>query len=268
MKRTFILNVFILLSFIGCVENASAQHQFVLIHDSMPKSQKEAILILPGFGSKVYGIKKIAAYFKRSGYDLYIPKYISRKSVEKSVETLDHFVMNHGLKEYKKLHVLAYIFGSWTINSWITKHGKCNISTIIYDRSPLQERAPAALVEDSPVLSKILFGNAMKDFCTTPYISMNDSSIYKGIMIETYATHLIYKHQKTALKSGTVKWDPVSLNQQFQDYCYLPLNHDEMYKKLDIFGNEVINFITLHAFSKEIKKHTIIENPFIKFAKK
>ena len=168
MKRTHVINLLIFCYFIGFINNGSAQHQFVSIPDSIPKSQKEAILILPGFGSKVYGVKKIAAYFKKSGYDLFIPKYISRKSLEKSVETLNHFILKHGLKAYKKIHVLAYIFGSWTINSWVDKYGACNISTIIYDRSPLQERAPAALIEDSPILSKILFGNAMKDFCETP----------------------------------------------------------------------------------------------------
>jgi hypothetical protein len=122
-----------------------AQGRIFIESSSILKTEREAILILPGFGSKIFGTKKIAKFFKHKGYDIYIPKYISRKSVEKSVENVDRFISKHGLKDYKKLHIFSYIFGTWTINLWINKNGKCNISTIVFDRSPLQERAPAAL---------------------------------------------------------------------------------------------------------------------------
>lgn len=245
-----------------------AQGRIFIELSSISKAEREAILILPGFGSKVFGTKKIAKFFKNKGYDVYIPKYISRKSVEQSVENVHQFVLKYGLKTYKKLHVFSYIFGSWTINLWIKEHGKCNISTIVFDRSPLQERAPEALIKDSPLLAKVLFGDVMEDFCNTAYSPINDTSISKGIFIETYATRLIHKHRKTALKNGPVSFDVKSLNQSFSDFCYIPLNHDEMYQQLDIFGNEVIRFINVGSFSPNIKQKSFLENPFSKFEKK
>jgi hypothetical protein len=245
-----------------------AQGRVFIESSSISKAEREAILILPGFGSKVFGTKNIAKFFKYKGYDVFIPKYISRKSVGQSVENVDRFVLKHGLKEYKKLHVFSYIFGTWAINLWIKEHGKCNISTMVFDRSPLQERAPEALIKDSPILAKVLFGDVMADFCNTAYLPINDTSILKGIFIETYATRLIYKHKKTALKNGPVTFDVQALNQSYTDFCYIPLNHDEMYQHLDVFGNEVLNFIKDGSFSPNIKQNSFLENPFVKFEKK
>lgn len=245
-----------------------SQGRIYIESTSGPKAQREAILILPGFGSKVFGTKKIAKFFKNRGYDVYIPKYISRKSVEQSVKNVDRFVLKHGLKEYKKLHVFSYIFGTWTINLWIKEHGKCNIATMVFDRSPLQERAPEALIKDSPLLAKVLFGDVMSDFCNTSYLPINDTVILKGIFIETYATRLINKHKKTALKNGPVTFDVQALNQSYTDFCYIPLNHDEMYQQLDVFGNEVIRFIKDGSFSSNIKQNSFLENPFVKFETK
>lgn len=235
--------------------------------DSLGFRHREALLILPGFGSKVFGTKKISTFFKDCGYDLYVPKYISRKSLDASVENLNRYMKKHHLSDYESVHVFSYIFGTWTINYWIKKYGKGNIKTIVYDRSPLQERAPAVLMKDSPLLAKVLFGNVMKDFCNAPYIPVDDSTISKGIFIENYATKLINKHKETAMSMGNVNFGISSLNQKVDDYCFLPLNHDEMYKELSVFGPEVIHFIKNHTFSQEIKSKKYQVNPFIKFRK-
>lgn len=263
------LSLIVFLFLVGYINAEIRAQGKIFIEDSkIARAQKEAILILPGFGSKVFGTKKIAKFFRNKGFDIYIPRYISRKSVQKSVENVDRFIEEHELKAYKKLHVFSYIFGTWAINSWINKHGKNNISTIVYDRSPLQERAPAALMNDSPILAKVLFGNVMRDFCNTPYESVNDTSIITGIFIENYATKLINKHKETVLKMGNINFSVENFNQPFDDYCFLPLNHDEMYKKLDVFGQEVLNFIHHHSFSQEIKSKKYQVNPFIKFRRK
>ncbi|MFM7683988.1 MAG: hypothetical protein ACKO7P_14785, partial [Bacteroidota bacterium] len=113
MIRCYFVLFFLVISF---NQSLLAQGRIFIESKSSSKAQREAILILPGFGSKVFGTKKIAKFFQYKGFDVYIPKYISRKSVEQSVVNVDEFILKHGLKEYKKLHVFSYIFGTWTIN--------------------------------------------------------------------------------------------------------------------------------------------------------
>ena len=54
--------------------------------DSMAK--KHALLILPGFGSRINGTGALKRYFKKAEMPVYVASYISRKSIKKSTENL------------------------------------------------------------------------------------------------------------------------------------------------------------------------------------
>ncbi len=267
MLKIILYNFVVLVGFCFVHNLLMAQGRIIIKNENIAKSEKEAILVLPGFGSKIFGTKSIFREFKDSGYDIFIPKYISRKSIECSVRNLESFMLKHELKKYKKLHVFSYIFGSWTINNWISKNGKNNIKTIVYDRSPLQERAPAVLLKDSPLLARILFGKVMKDFCDSKYLPVSDTSISVGILIETFSTKLIYKHRETAMQFGEFRFSPENFNQNYVDFCFVPLNHDEMYKDLEVFGPDVIHFIKNSVFTNTIKSNRVPKDPFSKFKK-
>jgi hypothetical protein len=241
-------------------------HGVYLSQDSIQKEQ--ALLILPGFGSKILGTRALKQFFKQSDMPFYIPRYISRKSIRLSINSLERYYQNKGLGEYKQLHVLSYIVGSWTLNQWIADYGKRNIKTIIYDRSPFQERAPLILLKDMALVNALVFGKITRDFVNTPYPVLNDTSIVKGVFIETYATNVVRKHKETAMEQGPLSWDVVNLKQPVNDFTYLPLNHDQMYTKPQAFGNEVFYFIEHGHFSQAFKHNTPVQNPFIKLKKR
>jgi hypothetical protein len=241
-------------------------HGVYLSQDSLKTDQ--ALLILPGFGSKIFGTRALKQFFRQSDMPVYIPRYISRKSIRLSMKSLERYYQKQGLGEYKQLHVLSYIIGSWTLNQWIADHGKRNIKTIIYDRSPLQERAPLILLKDMALVNALVFGKITRDFVNTPYPVLNDSTIIKGVFIETYATNVVRKHKETAMEQGPLSWDVMNLKQPVNDFTYLPLNHDQMYTKPQVFGNEVFYFIEHGHFSEAFKRNTPVQNPFIKLKKR
>jgi hypothetical protein len=241
-------------------------HGVYLSQDSLKTDQ--ALLILPGFGSKIYGTRVLKQFFKQAEMPVYIPRYISRKSILLSINALERYYQKQGLVEYKQLHVLSYIVGSWTLNQWIEDHGKRNIKTIIFDRSPLQERAPLILLKDMALVNALVFGKITRDFVNTPYPVLNDTTIIKGVFIETYATNVVRKHKETALEQGPLSWDVTDLKQPVNDFTYLPLNHDQMYTKPQVFGYEVFYFIEHGHFSEAFKRITPVENPFIKLKKR
>lgn len=243
---------------------ANSKERIYIDNGSKTIENKEAILILVGFGSKIQGTKEIASYFFNKGYDIFIPDYISRSSILNSVENLNNFILTYKLKQYKKIHVFSYIIGSWTLNNWIYNNPKNNIESIIYDRSPLQERAPYALIKDYKYLISIVFGNIMKEFSTSPYPPIIKNKINIGLIIESTPTKLIIKHKKSTLSLGPINWNVKSLNQEYTDFFYINLNHDEMYKRFDISGNEIMNFIKYHKFTDSAKRSPYNENSFIK----
>jgi hypothetical protein len=117
-------------------------------------------------------------------------------------------------------------------------------------------------------VNALVFGKITRDFVNTPYPVLNDPTIIKGVFIETYATNVVRKHKETAMEQGPLSWDVVNLKQPVNDFTYLPLNHDQMYTKPQVFGNEVFYFIEHGHFSEAFKRNAPVQNPFIKLKKR
>jgi hypothetical protein len=247
----------------GAAADETRRKEYVIIENSdVARSQKEALLIIPGFGSRSQGVDDIADYFKNKGYDVFIPSYISRDSLNECVDNLDVFIKEQKLGEYKKVHVFSYIIGSWTINRWIAKNPENNIATIIYDRSTLQERAPYAITKDLPFIVKLLEGKIVAEFATIPYEPIPNDSTNIGLILESRATKLIRKHRQTAMELGPLDWTVEGRKQDCDDYFYTLNNHDEMYHDFDVIGKQIFGFIKNGKFSADAKRTKPETDPF------
>lgn len=236
------------------VNHQSGSHIIVEHQPNIAKSEKEALLILPGFSDSKKKRKKQKAFFEKLGYDLYIPDYHSRTSFALIVANLEAFYEGEGLGEYKKVHVFSYIIGSWAINTFIEQNGQKNIKTIIYDRSPLQERAPEIVVKEIPLIGEIRKGKVLADFSKIPYPVMERDSINIGIIVESKATKLMKFFRKKIFGYGPIRWDATSFQQRFDDLIYTPLNHTQMYTRFDIIGPDIIHFLEHGQFRKATRR--------------
>lgn len=228
---------------------------------SQPKSEREAIVILAGLGSKVHNERKIARYFKNKGYDIYQPSYIYRKGIDKGVDKLERFSKKHALGSYKKVHFFCYIIGGWTFNRWYAKSSLKNIETVIYDRSPLQERAPYVLMKDSKFIARLVIGKVNDELATTPYAPLTSFKGKVGLLIETIPTKLILRHRKTAASLGPINWSHESLNQSCNDFCYIQMNHDDMYTNIEKAGSEIFHFVKTGDFGEKANHIAPISDP-------
>jgi hypothetical protein len=242
---------------------AQRKKEYIIIDSSgIARGDKEALLILPGFGARYEGVTDLAEYFGRKGYDVFIPDYISRDSLNKCVANLDAFMVKNKLSEYKRVHVFSFIIGSWTLNRWLTRHQENNIATIVYDRSPLQERAPYALVKDMRFVMRVLEGRIMEEFSRIPYEPVINDSTNIGIIIESRATRLIRKHKKSALEQGEPDWSLEGLKQDCDDYFYSLNDHDEMYHDFSVVGPELFHFIAHGRFTDQAMRTRPAIDPF------
>lgn len=250
MIRAFILSVFVLC----CVYEVQSK-DIAIIDRTKPVGEKQAILILPGFGSISHGVKNIRDYYIDRGYDLFIPDFISRKSLEECTRNIDEFINKYALEEYKNIHVFCYIVGGWSFNLWLKDHELPNLTHIVYDRSPIQERAPYVLVEDLPFFSCLIAGKVLKEFSETPYILNNKTAQKKiGIIIEKVPTKLMLKYKETAKKLGPINWKLDGLMQRNNDYCYIELNHDDLYEEFDEAGEQVLYFFKHGSFKSSANR--------------
>lgn len=236
----------------------------VVIDKTKPLSEKSVILIIPGFGSINHGVKNIKNYYAHRGFDILIPDFISRKGIDECVQNLDEFVVNYQLKEYQNVHVLCYIIGGWTFNEWYSPNKLENLRNVIYDRSPLQERAPCVLISDAPVLWKLIVGKVLAEMCETPYkpIEYNET-VNVGLLIETIPTKLISKRKKTASSYGPIDWSVEGLQQEHDDFQFIELNHDDLYEDFDEAGSAVFYFFEHGKFAPNANRTVPTIDPLI-----
>src|SRR5574343_317179 len=164
--------------------NVDARHIIRLDKSStIAIEEREAIVILTGFGSLYHSAKNQVKNFKDQGFDLFIPDYIDRQSLVECSSNLEKFIEKNKLKSYKKVHVFAYIIGGWTLNTYLANHEWKNLTSVVYDRSSLQETLPGILSRDNPFFSRVLFGPLIKNLAETPYFSAEIPTAKFGLML-------------------------------------------------------------------------------------
>lgn len=217
-----------------------------------PTSPSEALLVLPGFG---YGrgaedtLRALAPTLAAEGLDLYVPSYISRRGLDTSRDHLRDFIRKHRLERYDRLHVFAFIAGGWTFNPLAESPGLSNLATVVYDRSPLQERAARIATDDLRFLTWIRYGTPVFDLARTPYPPLAASRVRVALLVETRPTTFVSKRAAAARKYGPFQFDCDSFGQPHDDCAFVAMNHDQMYQRFSDVLPEVVTFIRTGRFS-------------------
>ncbi|MEL6674524.1 MAG: hypothetical protein AAFR61_20105 [Bacteroidota bacterium] len=264
LQKYLLLSVLILVGWQGWTAvEAKKRPEVIVIHaPDKPKSEKEALMILPGLGDGKKGRKHQKEQFGNTTYDLYIPSFIDKHSFEGSVENLKKFYEVQELGRYRKVHVLSYILGSWVMNTFLKEFNPPNIATIIYDRSPLQERAPRLISDKFPRIGKWYVGQVALDLSEIAYPTIDKDDIRIGILVESKATNIVKLFKKTVVGYGEVDWNKPDIRQQYNDLMYIILDHDEMYARLDVIRAELLTFIETGSFSEAAQRKPFSWDPF------
>jgi hypothetical protein len=221
---------------------------------SPPKPGVDALLVLPGFGYSRAGekaLRSLAVPMAAEGIDLYVPTYLSRGGLIKSRANLQRFIRDHRLDRYSRLHVFAFIAGAWTLNPMLETQPLPNLATVVYDRSPLQERAPRIADEKLHFLTWLRYGSPVFDLAKTPYAPLTAPGVKVALVVETMPTSFIRKHEREARSSGPFRFECDAFMQRHDDCLYLPMNHDELYRRFADVWPEILTFIRTGRFTSQ-----------------
>ena len=257
----------ILLLFLLGFNDTWSKDIIILDSNQLKIEDREAILVLTGFGSFYHSPKNQKINFKQPGYDLFIPDYIDKKSIALCSEHLGTFITKQQLSKYKKIHVFAYIIGAWALNAYLEHNELSNLASIIYDRSPLQERVPGILVNSNPMLSRLVFGKLIAELANTPYQAYQQQNENIGILMECKATKILWKKKKEYDLMPAPFFSVEKLNQSYSDYCYFFISHDELYTQLEKVSPSIVTFFKTGKFSADASKEACSIDPFISYHK-
>jgi hypothetical protein len=214
--------------------------------------KRDALLVLPGFGYGRSGektLRSLAASMARDGVDLYVPTYVTRSGLAASRAKLKRFIRDNRLDRYERLHVFAFLAGGWTLNPLLERQPLPNLASVIYDRSPFQERAPKIATTRLHFLTWLRYGSTVFDVARTPYLALESPEVKVALMVETSPTSFIRRYADAAREEGPFAFGCGSFLQRYDDCLYLPLNHNEVYARFAEVWPEVNTFIRTGHFS-------------------
>ena len=241
-----------------CVAAASTACAGALTRPSLePRQNHDAFLVLPGFGYGRAGERTFQALqpsLAAEGIDLYVADYLTRGGLASSREKLAQFIRVNRLDRYERLHVFAFLAGAWTANPLLDRQMPSNLASVVYDRSPFQERAPAIAADKLRVLAWLRFGSTIFDVARTTYPPLAAPHVRVGLLVESRPTSFIKGHVKAALAYGPFKFACTDLHQPHDDCGYVALSHDDLYVKFGDVWPELRAFIRTSRFTSAMNR--------------
>ena len=208
--------------------------------------------MLRGFGysgAAERALRALEPAIAAQGMDLHLPDYISRSGLDDSRQKLQRYVRERRLASYERVHVFAFLAGGWTLNPLVAAGGVPKLATVVYDRSPLQERAPRIADEHVHFLTWVRYGSPVFDMARTPYSPLTAPGIKVGLVVETTPTSFIKDHAQIARSYGPLRFECDAFGQRHDDCMYVDLNHDDLYVRFAQVWPEVLAFIRTGRFS-------------------
>ena len=213
---------------------------------------KDALLVLPGFGygrGGEHAFRSLAPSMAKDGVDLYVAKFVDRSGLDDSRERLRAFIRAQRLERYDRVHVFAFLAGGWTFNPIADHDLLPNLSTVVYDRSPYQERAPRIAMEKLHFLAWLKYGPVVFDVAKTAYAPLEANDVKVGLVIETTPTSFIKRHAADAQRQGPYAFGCDAFNQRHDDCAYVAKSHNELYTDFADVWPEVRAFIKTGRFT-------------------
>ena len=221
------------------------------------KPGADALLILPGFGYSREGektLRSLASAMAGEGIDLFVPTYVSRAGLSESRAKLQRFIHHHQLGQYDRLHVFAFIAGAWTFNPLAETRTLPNLATVIYDRSPFQERAPRIALEKLRFPTWVRYGSPVFEIARTAYVPLTVPGVKVALLVETRPTSFIKQHETTARSYGAFRFECDAFMQRHDDCLYVAMDHDELYNRFTEVWPELLAFIRTGRFSSAVNR--------------
>jgi hypothetical protein len=226
--------------------------------------KRDALLVLPGFGygrAEGKAFRSLVPSTASEGVDLYVAPFVTRTGLATSRATLERYIRENRLDRYERLHIFAFLAGAWTFNPLVERHNLPNLASVVYDRSPFQERAPRIAVDKLPLLAWMRYGSTVFDVAREPYPALTAPDVKVAIMVESTPTSFIKRYDKAARQLGPFAFACGSLGQRYDDCLYLPMNHNELYARFAEVWPELLTFIRTGRFGDGANRTPPVGDP-------
>jgi hypothetical protein len=143
-----------------------------------------------------------------------------------------------------------------------------NLASVVYDRSPYQERAPEIAASRLHFLTWVRYGSTVFDVARTPYAPLAAPNVKVALMVESTPTPFIRRYENAARQYGPFAFECEAFLQPYDDCLYLPLNHDQLYTRFAEIWPELVTFIRTGRFSHAAVRTPPVDDPLARRPRK
>ena len=252
MRTTLILFTSTLLSLMGCSSYC--------INKTKPKTiQKEAVILLHGFGRSAGAMWKLNERLGEAGFDVYDIGYRSfTQGVSEMQAEVKKKIKSKNLARYQKVHFVGHSLGGLLIRSFLQEHRLMNLGHVVLLGSPNKGTPVVDYFKDR--WWAFLAGPAVKS------LSAKGSVFLESLKRPTYPLGVVagslekkeHEHILIGKDDGLVPLESTKV-EGMNDFIVIPSSHTYLrYSK--IAAAQTINFLKNGKF----KKLTFMYPPSIK----
>ncbi len=217
----------------------------------------DAVVVLVGLTAGWRKRRAVRRHF-RAAFDLpvYVPWIPYPLGCEPAASWLG-FVLRRRMRRgrLKRLHVLAYIGGGFLLRKLAAGGLPLPIGRIVYNRGPIQEQVPRALVARVPRILLMIFGRPFLDLASGRYrdLAFPTTELEQGLIVETTASRLARKLGVDQDKTLTRPEGFGRLLPCADAALAVAVSHDEVYDA-PVFLDPAISFLKTGCFDPVAKK--------------
>ena len=223
----------------------------------LKNGNSRALLVLPGIGYGPSGRKSMQRFFRLSSLDLFVPDYIQKSGINDSVRYLQDYWSKNHLDHYSRVYVFCFIAGGYVLDRWLQLDAP-QMSGVLLDRSPYQERAPSIVTNRIPRIARMLLGDFVFQLAVARYpdlwAALKTRGIRPGLVIEEKRSWVIKLFSRDCRKMGPIFWEPTTFADQYEDFCYVPFDHDSIYSNFHRLAPMIQSFIESGHFGQANRK--------------
>jgi len=198
------------------------------------RSTKQALVILVGItADKMKRGNVYRAFSQRTLYDVFLPELPQRLGVRWSAWWLHRYLEKTvRIQQYSRVHFFNYISGGVVFRYVATRWPIPNAGRVVYDRGPIQEEVPRALVKRyGRLVLCISRGKMLTDLAGDwlERLPFPRSLEEQGLVVETGISSVA---QSLGISSEGVPaetWNPERLLPGASDVIKVTESHDEVY---------------------------------------
>ncbi len=214
---------------------------------------RPVLVVLGGFTGSDSDTANVVRWLGvHSGYRVLNGVFQTPNGIAACEDNLRSWLLTNRLDRVPHVDFFCFILGGMVLNEHIRRGSVVTIGRTVLDRGPIQEELPRTILRTVPWIAWAA-GKTLTDIGAYQFDRLAFDPRRTAVIMETRPSSLA-----STFRSGYQSERPLDFTPSYlalvRDYMYIPLSHDDVYERIDQYGDEVLSFLSNSSFTKSANR--------------